>query len=67
MTHLKYSQEIRINTFFFSMEKSYFGGKFWKFTRTRLLAFLSVNLILHDLWKETSKSDRPVIRDAFVP
>lgn len=48
MTNLDYSQEIRI-TAFFPMEKSYFGGKVWKFTQMSLLTFLSVNLLLNDL------------------
>lgn len=62
MTNLEYSQEIGI-TAFFPMEKSYFWGKVWKFTQMSFLTFLSVNLLLNDLWKETFQWDKPRIRD----
>lgn len=55
-TDLEWGQEMRI-TAFFPVEKSYFEGKVWKFTQMSLLTFLSVNLLLNDLWKETFQSD----------
>lgn len=51
----------------FSNGKELFWGKVWKFTQMSLLTFLSVNLLLNDLWKETFQSDRHRIRDVFVP
>lgn len=65
-TNPEYSQEIRI-TAFFPVEKSYFWGNVWKFTQMSLLTFLSVNLLLNDLWEETFQPARPRIRDVFLP